>query len=47
MAPLLLAIFDGKDAQRARECGADAILVGEALMRSEDVEGLVRTFHEL
>lgn len=40
-------IFDGEDAQRARECGADAILVGEALMRSEDVEGLVRTFHEL
>lgn len=40
-------IFNGEDAQRVRECGADAILVGEALMRSEDVEGLVRTFHEL
>ncbi|MGK0176304.1 MAG: indole-3-glycerol phosphate synthase [Lentimonas sp.] len=40
-------IFNGEDARRARDCGADAILVGEALMRSEDVEGLVRTFHEL
>ena len=40
-------IFDGNDAQRAKDCGADAILVGEALMRSDDVEGLVRAFHEL
>ena len=39
-------IFDGDDARRARDCGADAILVGEALMRSEDIEGLVRSFHE-
>ena len=38
-------IFDGEDAQRARDCGADAILVGEALMRAEDVESLVRDFH--
>ena len=37
-------IFDGEDAGRARACGADAILVGEALMRAEDVEGLVRAF---
>ncbi len=40
-------IFDDEDAQRARDCGADAILVGEALMRAEDVEALVRNFHEL
>lgn len=40
-------IFDSEDAQRAKDCGADAILVGEALMRSEDVEGLVSSFHEL
>lgn len=40
-------IFNGEDAERASACGADAILVGEALMRSEDVDGLVRTFHEL
>ena len=40
-------IFDGNDARRAKDCGADAILVGEALMRSEDIEGLVRSFHEL
>lgn len=40
-------IFDSEDARRAKDCGADAILVGEALMRSEDVEGLVRAFHEL
>ncbi len=40
-------IFDNEDAQRARDCGADAILVGEALMRSEDVERLVSAFHEV
>lgn len=40
-------IFDDNDAQRARDCGADAILVGEALMRSEDVENLVRSFREV
>ena len=40
-------IFDDEDAQRAKDCGADAILVGEALMRSEDVEALVRSFHKL
>ena len=40
-------ILDGEDAKRARACGADAILVGEALMRSEDVEGLVRTLRTL
>lgn len=40
-------IFDAEDARRAKDCGADAILVGEALMRSEDVEKLVSAFHAL
>ncbi|MFP4166358.1 MAG: indole-3-glycerol phosphate synthase TrpC [Opitutales bacterium] len=35
-----------EDAARARACGADAILVGEALMRSEDPEKLVDAFHQ-
>ncbi len=39
-------IFDPEDAERARACGADAILVGEALMRSDDTEGLIEAFHE-
>ncbi|MGC6456087.1 MAG: indole-3-glycerol phosphate synthase TrpC [Coraliomargaritaceae bacterium] len=38
-------IFTPEDASRARECGADAILVGEALMRAEDPEELVEEFH--
>ena len=38
-------IFTTEDASRARECGADAILVGEALMRAEDPEQLVDDFH--
>lgn len=38
-------IFDLEDAIRARDCGADAILVGEALMRTEDPEQLVEAFH--
>ncbi len=38
-------IFDVEDAARARACGADAILVGEALMKSEDAEALVEAFH--
>jgi indole-3-glycerol phosphate synthase len=40
-------IFDLEDAERARACGADAILVGEALMKSEDAEQLVEAFHHL
>ncbi len=32
------------DAARARACGADAILVGEALMKAADPEELVRAF---
>ena len=39
-------IFDLEDAERARACGADAILVGEALMRAEDPEALVQAFHD-
>ena len=39
-------IFDLDDATRARECGADAILVGEALMKAEDPEALVEAFHD-
>lgn len=38
-------IFTAEDAGRARACGADAILVGEALMRAENVETLVEAFH--
>lgn len=38
-------IFELDDASRARACGADAILVGEALMKAEDPEELVRQFH--
>ena len=40
-------IFNLEDATRARECGADAILVGEALMKSEDPEALIEAFHSL
>jgi indole-3-glycerol phosphate synthase len=38
-------IFGLEDAERARACGADAILVGEALMKSEDPEALIEAFH--
>lgn len=38
-------IFDLENATRARECGADAILVGEALMKAEDTEELMEAFH--
>lgn len=38
-------IFDAEDAERASECGADAILVGEALMKAEDPEALIEAFH--
>ena len=40
-------IFNVEDAERARACGADALLVGEALMRSEDTEALIRAFHNV
>jgi len=39
-------ISDPEDAARARACGADAILVGEALMKAENPEALLRAFHE-
>ena len=39
-------IFDLEDAARARASGADAILVGEALMKAEDPEELIQTFHD-
>jgi len=35
-------IFTGSDAARARETGADAVLVGEALVRAGDPEALIR-----
>lgn len=39
-------IFDPEDAERASLCGADAILVGEALMKADDTEALLRAFHQ-
>ncbi|MGE9291089.1 MAG: indole-3-glycerol phosphate synthase TrpC [Puniceicoccales bacterium] len=39
-------IFTGEDAARAREAGADAILVGEGLVRAEDPAALIREFKE-
>jgi indole-3-glycerol phosphate synthase len=35
-------IHSADDARRMREAGADAILVGEVLMRSDDPAGLIR-----
>ena len=40
-------IFDIEGAKRVRNCGADAILVGEALMRSEHIEELIEEFHHV
>ena len=40
-------IFTPEDASRARDCGADAILVGEALMRADDPEATIKAFHAL
>jgi len=37
-------IFTVEDATRAADCGAHAILVGEALMREKDPEELVKAF---
>ena len=39
-------IMSAEDAARVREHGADAILVGESLMRSGDPEAAIRTFRE-
>lgn len=38
-------IWNGEDAKRARDAGAKAILVGEALMRADSVEDLIHAFH--
>lgn len=38
-------IFNELDAGRAFEAGADAVLVGEALMKADDPEELVNIFH--
>lgn len=35
-------IFSRADVERAANAGADAVLVGEALMRADDVSGMVR-----
>lgn len=37
-------IVTAEDARQVRDAGADAILVGESLMRSDDVPALVRAF---
>ena len=34
-------VWNGNDARRLREAGADALLVGESLMRSDDVAGAI------
>lgn len=39
-------IFTVDDAARASECGADAVLVGEALMKAENVDALIREMHQ-
>ena len=41
------AIFTKEDAARARAAGADAILVGEALMRAPEPLALMRDFHSV
>jgi indole-3-glycerol phosphate synthase len=40
-------IFTGEDAARVRATGADAILVGEALMRATSPAGLISDFHQV
>ncbi len=39
-------IFGPEDASRVRACGADAILVGEALMKADDPEALMAAFQD-
>lgn len=36
-----------EDAARARDCGADAVLIGETLMRMDDPEPFIKTLHDL
>ncbi len=38
-------ISETEDAERVKACGADAVLVGEALMRAENAEALIKAFH--
>ena len=40
-------VKDAADLQRARDMGADAVLVGEALMRARDKEALLATWKRL
>ncbi len=40
-------IFNLEDAARARDAGADAVLIGQALMESEDPEELIGAIHQL
>jgi indole-3-glycerol phosphate synthase len=40
-------IFNTEDAARARAAGADAVLIGQALMQSEDPDAFIRELHAL
>ena len=40
-------IFSIDDAKRAQSAGADAILVGEALVRAEDPRSMIERFMEI
>ncbi|MEM9158699.1 MAG: indole-3-glycerol phosphate synthase TrpC [Verrucomicrobiota bacterium] len=40
-------IWSKEDAQRAKDAGAHAILVGEALMKAEDTAALIKDFHSV
>ena len=40
-------IFEIEDAARARDAGADAVLIGQALMESDDPEAFIREIHNL
>ncbi|KAF0095133.1 MAG: indole-3-glycerol phosphate synthase [Puniceicoccaceae bacterium 5H] len=40
-------IWNQEDAERARETGADAVLIGEALMRCDDVEAFIEMIHSV
>ena len=40
-------IREPSDAARAQDAGADAVLIGEALMKTEDPEAFIRAVHGL
>ena len=40
-------IQEPEDASRVKEAGAQAVLIGETLMRSNDPEGFIKAIHEL